>query len=91
MDPNAQTALLTGEEGARSRSTKKYTYQDLIEFESRRLNTSVGPMIDSRKRTEPTVVFGTASRDKAQMIFQSKELSKSQFLGTRSQLRVLFR
>lgn len=60
---------------------KKYSYQDLLDFESKYLHTSIGRMVDSRKQTEPTTVFGTASRDKAQMIFQSKELSKSQFLG----------
>jgi len=84
--PNNLTIQNPAEEEAQQKDKhlKKYTYQDLLEFESKYLHTSVGRMIDSRKQTEPTTVFGTASRDKAQMVFQSKELSKSQFLGRTS-------
>ena len=60
---------------------KSYTYQDLLKFQNPDIYSSIGKMKVSTMRTEPSMSFGTASRDKQQKIFQSKELCKSQFIG----------
>jgi len=55
-----------------------------MHFQDSNPYTSIGKMTVSGKPTAPAIRFGTASRDKQQKIFQSKELSKTQFLGKTS-------
>jgi len=64
---------------------KNYTYDDLMKFQDPNMYSSIGKMKISGKDTAPSFSFGTATRAKQQKIFQSKELSKTQFLGKTSQ------
>lgn len=59
----------------------RYTYRDLIQFENPQAYSSIGKMLLSIRATEPAYSFGSASRDKQQKVFQSKEMSKTQYLG----------
>jgi len=63
---------------------KVYTYQDLLEFQTIDMYSSIGKMQLSSKTTAPCFGFGTADRQKQAKIFQSKELCKTQFVGKTS-------
>lgn len=63
---------------------KVYGYNDLVEFQDANLYSSIGKMRLSHKPTAPQYGFGTADRKKQAKIFQSKELCKTQFVGTTS-------
>lgn len=63
---------------------KIYNYNDLIEFQPEDLYSSIGKMKVSTKSTAPAYGFGTASRQKQAKVFQSQELSKTQFVGKTS-------
>jgi len=66
-------------------STHNYDITDLKKFENTKRFDSVGKMTESTKPTQPSYGFGTADRQKQGKIYQSPELSKTQFLGTTSQ------
>jgi len=63
---------------------KIYNYNDLLEFQPGDLYSSIGKMKLSTKNTAPAYGFGTASRQKQAKVFQSQELSKTQFVGKTS-------
>jgi len=69
---------------SRLKPKKVYTYDDLANFQDSNPYTSIGKMKVSSKPTAPAFGFGTASRQQQGKIFQSKELSKTQFLGKTS-------
>jgi len=71
-----------GEEVQVQNVNKTYDYGDLLEFEDLGYISSIGKMRLSQNITAPKFSFGTATREKQQKVFQSKELSKAQFLGT---------
>jgi len=60
---------------------KVYNQQDLLQFQNPNMYSSIGRMVLSSMTSAPTVGFGTADRKKQGKIFQSKELSKTQFIG----------
>lgn len=65
---------------------KVYNYLDLLQFESKEKYSSIGRMIDSTKPSAAKYGFGTADRQKQAKVFQSKELSKTAFIGKTSQI-----
>jgi len=60
---------------------KIYTQKDLLEFQPSNMYSSIGRMIVSHMSSAPSHGFGTADRKKAAKVFQSKELSTTQFVG----------
>ena len=56
-------------------------YEDLMRFEPENLYSSLGKMTLSTLKTQPKYSLGTASRNKAQKVFQNKELCKTQYVG----------
>ena len=79
-DINAVPTGSPDKQGATGTSPRKYTYKDYIDLVSRpNMYSSVGKMTLSSKPSAPSASFGTARRDAN--VFQSKELSKSQFKG----------
>ena len=64
---------------------KVYSYLDLLQFESKEKYSSIGRMLISTKPSAPKYGFGTADRQKQAKVFQSKELSKTAFIGKTSQ------
>jgi len=69
------------EEGEKPVQKRVYSYNDLLEFKNPNLYSSIGKMTVSSKPTAPQYGFGTADRKKAAKVFQSKELSTTQFVG----------
>jgi len=63
---------------------KIYTQKDLLEFKPANMYSSIGKMIVSHMSSSPNYGFGTADRKKAAKVFQSKELSTTQFYGKTS-------
>jgi len=63
---------------------KTYNYGDLIQFQDPTLYSSLGKMRLSKKPTAPSYGFGTSDRKKQAKVFQSKDLCKTQFMGTTS-------
>jgi len=63
---------------------KTYGYEDLIEFEPQNLYSAIGKMTLSTKHTMPAYGFGTSNRQKQAKVYQSDELSKTQFIGKTS-------
>jgi len=72
------------EEGEKPVQKRVYSYNDLLEFKNPNLYSSIGKMTVSSKPTAPQYGFGTADRKKAAKVFQSKELSTTQFVGKTS-------
>ena len=60
---------------------KTYALRDIVDFEKSDAYSSIGKMILSHKPTAEKYGFGTASREKQQKVYQSKELVKAQFIG----------
>lgn len=58
-----------------------FTATDTLIIENPQTYSSIGKMIDSKKKTEPIYGFGTSDRKKADKVFTTKQLSKIQFLG----------
>jgi hypothetical protein len=52
-----------------------------MKFEPENLYSSIGKMQLSTKKTKPVYGFGTSNRVQSAKVFQSKELSKTQYLG----------
>jgi len=63
---------------------KNYEYKDLIQFQSGSIYSSVGKMLLSNKLTAPNFGFGTSTRQKKAKVYQSEELSRTQFIGKTS-------
>jgi len=63
---------------------KVYNYEDLLEFQSLDMYSSIGKMRVSNKATAPCYGFGTSTRAKQAKIYQDEELSKTQFVGKTS-------
>ena len=59
----------------------EFTSKDVILIENSQAFSSLGKMIDSKKKTEPMYRFGTSDRQKMEKVFITKQLSKAQFLG----------
>lgn len=58
-----------------------YAAKDFIILENPQVYSSIGKMVDSKKKTEPMFGFGTSDRQKMEKVFATKQLSKTQFLG----------
>jgi hypothetical protein len=63
---------------------RSYSYNDLLKFKDASTYSAIGKMRESNHPNQPEYSFGTATRDKGEKIYQSKELCKSQFLGKTS-------
>jgi len=71
-----------GLDAAKTQTKKVYTYQDLIQFQSSEVYSSIGKMRVSTKSSAPAYGFGTADRKQQAKVFTSKDLCKTQFVGT---------
>ena len=60
---------------------KFYNKSDLLTYENMQRFSAFGQMYSSSKKTQPKISFGKATRSKNEKIYQSKALSKTQFLG----------
>ena len=60
---------------------KNYEYKDLLQFQSGSIYSSVGKMLLSTKTTAPNFGFGTSNRQKQAKVYQSEELSRTDFIG----------
>lgn len=73
------------QEEEHEKKKKVYTYNDFLDFESKEMYSSIGKMNVSTKETAPKFSFGTSTRNQAEKVFQSKEQSKTAFIGKTSQ------
>lgn len=60
---------------------KFYKKSDLIIYENMQRFSAFGNMYSSEKKTQPKISFGKGTRTKNEKVYQSKQLSKTQFLG----------
>lgn len=60
---------------------EKFTYVDLYKFESPSKYSSLGKSGLSTLESAPVYGFGTSTRQKQGKVYQSEELSKTQFIG----------
>lgn len=72
------------EEGEKVVLAKTYDYHDLQGFQNQNTYTSIGKMQVSNKTSAPSYGFGTSSRQKQAKVYQSEELSRTQFVGKTS-------
>jgi len=63
---------------------KTYNYSDLHKFQNDNMYSSIGKIVNSEKPSAPSYGFGTSDRKKQAKVFQSKDLCKTQFMGTTS-------
>ena len=76
------TSQVPNEEELKKKKT--YTYNDIVNLESKNLYSSMGKMIDSNKKSSSKATFGKAERSKSNKVLEPFRMAERDNYGKES-------